>query len=235
MSSAPEKFDYRLRVSSRARRVSLRIKPWVGLEVVVPKRFPQQQIGRILQQHEEWIRRQLARHAPNLAAPPLPGEIRLPALGGCWSVEIDAALDSLRELPGHRLHIPADRRLAIESLRGWIRRQARRHLPARLRELARQHGFGYERVSIRSQKSRWGSCSSRGTISLNDQLLFLRPEAVDYLLIHELCHTREMNHSPRFWALVEACCPDWKALDAELSPGLEKVPDWFRHDLLSRG
>lgn len=232
MSTPSDTIDYRLRVSTRARRVSLRIRPWVGLEVVVPKRFPRHRIEGILQQHEEWIRRQLARHAPTLEAPPLPRRIALPAVGAEWRVDSDASLNRLRELPGNRLLIPQEPSRAIHCLRGWIRRQARHHLPMRLRELARQHGLGYDRVSIRSQKSRWGSCSSRGTISLNDQLLFLRPEAVDYLLIHELCHTREMNHSPRFWALVARCCPDWRRLDAELSPGLDQVPDWFRYDLL---
>ncbi len=233
MSKTPDKIDYRLRVSPRARRVSLRIKPWVGLEVVVPKRFPQHRVERILQQHEEWIRRQLARHAPTLTAPALPGMIELPAIGQRWDIVIDDHARQLSERAGGVLVLPRSHDRAIDGLRGWVRRKARQHLPMRLRELAREHGFGYERVSIRSQKSRWGSCSSRGTISLNDQLLFLPSEAVDYLLIHELCHTREMNHSPRFWALVESCCPDWRRLDAQLSPGLDRVPDWFRHSLLA--
>jgi predicted metal-dependent hydrolase len=228
------KIDYRLRVSPRARRVSLRVRPWVGLEVVVPKRFPRRQIEGILQHHEEWIRRQLAHHAPTLEAPPLPTEIRLAALQERWRIATDADLRALRELPAGQLLIPAEREQAIACLRNWVRRQARLHLPPRLRQLAREHGFGYERVSIRSQKSRWGSCSSRGTISLNDQLLFLPPAAVDYLLVHELCHTREMNHSPRFWRLVESCCPDWRRWDAELSSAMNGVPDWFRHDLLTR-
>jgi predicted metal-dependent hydrolase len=232
MNKPPAKIDYRLRVSPRARRVSLRIKPWVGLEVVVPKRFPQHRIERILQQHEPWIRRQLARHAPSLATPPLPTRVSLRAIGRVWQVVIEDEARQLSERAG-KLVLPRARAQAVDSLRGWVRRKARQHLPARLRELARAHGFGYERVSIRSQKSRWGSCSSRGTISLNDQLMFLPPDAVDYLLIHELCHTREMNHSPRFWALVESCCPEWRRLDAELSPGLERVPDWFRHSLLN--
>ncbi len=225
-------FDYRLRISPRARRISLRVKPWVGLEVVAPKRTPQHRIEGILQQHEDWIRRQLARHAATLEPPPLPEVIRLPAINGHWTVSGESDGDALKELPGGRLLVPPDHQQAIDGLRGWVRRQARRHLPMRLRELARVHGFGYERVSIRSQKSRWGSCSSRGTISLNDQLLFLSPQAVDYLLIHELCHTREMNHSPGFWALVEDCCPDWRSWDAELSSGLERVPGWFRYGLL---
>lgn len=225
--------DYRLRVSPRARRVSLRVRPWLGLEVVVPKRFPRRRIEGILQQHEAWIRRQLARHAPTLQAPPLPGEIHLEALGKHWEIIVDENQRVLKERPEGRLCIPAAREKAIASLRNWVRRQAQLNLPERLQQLAQEHGFAYERVSIRSQKSRWGSCSSRGTISLNDQLLFLQPAAVDYLMVHELCHTREMNHSNRFWSLVESCCPDWRRWDAELSPGLERVPDWFRHDLLS--
>lgn len=92
-----------------------------------------------------------------------------------------------------------------------LQKEARAYLPRRLKYLAENYGFSYARVRFGTQKGRWGSCSSRGTISLNVGLMLLDTELIDYVLIHELCHTRQMNHSKEFWSLVESCMPDYKA------------------------
>jgi hypothetical protein len=103
-------------------------------------------------------------------------------------------------------------------------------LEPRLEALAKSTGVAYERLSIRRQRSRWGSCSVRGTISLNACLLFQRPEVVDYLIVHELTHVQHMNHSKRFWQAVERNCPAWRALDRELLQGWRRVPRWIFAD-----
>jgi predicted metal-dependent hydrolase len=90
---------------------------------------------------------------------------------------------------------------------GWQRRKAARELPAMLLTLARLHGIDVPRVSIRDQRSRWGACSSRGTITLNWRLILVPEFVREYVLLHELMHRRELNHSRRFWRLVAACCP----------------------------
>lgn len=87
------------------------------------------------------------------------------------------------------------------------RRTAERELPARLLELAAAHGLTVGRVSIRNQRSRWGSCSSTGTITLNWRLVRMPPGVRDYVMLHELMHLREANHSKRFWRLVASVCP----------------------------
>jgi predicted metal-dependent hydrolase len=92
-----------------------------------------------------------------------------------------------------------------------LQKEARAYLPRRLKYLAETYGFSYARVRYGTQKGRWGSCSSRGTISLNVGLMLLDPELIDYVLVHELCHTKQMNHSANFWSLVESCIPDYKA------------------------
>ena len=94
-----------------------------------------------------------------------------------------------------------------------LRARAARELPPRLLELAAQHGLAVTRVSIRNQRSRWGSCSPKGHIALNFRLLLMPPEVREYILIHELMHLRQPNHSIRFWRLVEAACPGFR--DAE--------------------
>ena len=92
--------------------------------------------------------------------------------------------------------------------------------------LAVQMNCGFQRLQIRLQRSRWGSCSRQGTISLNGCLLFQRPQVVRYLLVHELAHRQHMNHGPRFWALVAEHEPEWRTLDRELVHGWRQVPRW---------
>jgi predicted metal-dependent hydrolase len=119
----------------------------------------------------------------------------------------------------------------VESQIGWIKRKisemkvrieksqvlpvidredARKILNQRLAELATEHDFEYGKVSIRKQKTRWGSCSSQNNISLNQSLLHLPDGLIDYILLHELTHTRVKNHSPDFWDELETVCPDAK-------------------------
>lgn len=94
-----------------------------------------------------------------------------------------------------------------------LREQARRELPSHLLALAAEHGLTVRRITIRNQRSRWGSCSPRGDIALNYRLLLMPPDVREYILIHELMHLRQPNHSIRFWRLVEAACPRFR--DAE--------------------
>ena len=89
----------------------------------------------------------------------------------------------------------------------WHRRKAERELPARLLALARAHGIDVAHVTVRNQRSRWGACSSRGTITLNWRLILVPDYVCEYVLLHELMHRRELNHSRRFWRLVAACGP----------------------------
>ncbi len=97
-----------------------------------------------------------------------------------------------------------------------LRAQAKESLPPRLKELADEHGFTYNRVVVKNNISNWGSCSSKGNINLNLRLVTLPQSLQDYVMLHELCHLREMNHGPRFHALLESMCPDHRALEKEL-------------------
>ena len=97
-----------------------------------------------------------------------------------------------------------------------LRAQAKAQLPPRLAALAALHGFTYARVFIKNNVSNWGSCSVQGNINLNLRLLTLPERLQDYVMLHELCHLREMNHGPRFHALLESVCPGHRELEKEL-------------------
>lgn len=123
----------------------------------------------------------------------------------------------IREEDILRVYVPSITEQDIKSsLERWYRNQAKDYLPARLVDLAEHVGAYPARVSIRSQKTRWGSCSGKGHISLNWRLMLLPIRLADYVLIHELCHLHYLDHSPRFWALVKRLIPDCKERRARL-------------------
>jgi hypothetical protein len=104
-----------------------------------------------------------------------------------------------------------------------LRKLAAAELASRVEELARSHGSAVRRVVIRNQKTRWGSCSCNGTISLNWRLVQLPPHVRDYIILHELMHLRHLNHSNNFWAEVEKACPTYRAAEEWLKWNSTKV------------
>jgi len=227
----------RIRVSPRARRLAVRVYPDARVEVVVPPRVRPREVERFLQAHREWIDDKraaaLARRPPPEPFPP--AALRFELTQESWRLQWTAGAGRARlaEIPASgggilQLHGPAES--LRPALRQWLLRAARERLGSRLAAGSAATGIPYSRVSIRRQRSRWGSCSARGTISLNACLLFQRPEVVDYLIVHELTHVKHMNHSARFWQAVEKHCPDWRALDRELLQGWRQVPRWVFSD-----
>lgn len=221
-----------IRQSARARRLSVRVFRHGGVEVVVPPRTSAHRISAFISQQREWIERQRRRAIAPLPWPLPPATLELSALEEQW----------------HCLHSPSSGRVRVMALRAgelelqgdlsdredlrtaliaWLVTHAKGRFAAPLAELAGRVGVEPRRLQVRCQRTRWGSCSRRGTVSLNACLLFQRPEVVRYLLIHELTHLKHMNHSRHFWVEVARHEPQWKALDRELLRGWKRVPGWI--------
>lgn len=223
--------SYRLLRHPRARRLRLRVERDGELVVTAPKRLRQGEIDRFVKAQAGWVARvrerlERVRAGRDPAVFGLrPSGIELPAVGERWRVvywedEIGGR-DPILRMPGGE-HAEATAR----RLQDWLKRHARLSLTSRLEELASSHGFEYKRLSFRNQRSRWGSCSSNGNLSLNAKLLFCSPEACRYVLIHELVHLEHPNHSPRFWNRVAEICPDYRQHMRELKTVWNRLPDW---------
>ena len=182
----------------------------------IPMRGSQREAERFVEMNQAWLDRARERHRrrPRVADVWAVGtrvlwrgdlrEIRPAALGERPSVCLGADVFRVPQIEG-------DLRPVLQSR---FIRLAKVELPARAWELSAQTRMNVTRVSVRDQRSRWGSCTSAGVISLNWRLI-LTPESVrDYIIHHELMHLREMNHSPRFWARVEEVCPAWREAEA---------------------
>jgi predicted metal-dependent hydrolase len=230
---------YTVRISRRARYARLRISPHDGLIVVVPEHFDRKSIPGLVESRRAWIekvqgsfdRRRLNGISDNGEA--LPSEIVLAGIGESWQVSYhgnDRARVSVHESAGSELQVTGavhDETLCRSALEAWLKRRADLRLVPQLERLASIHGFSVSAVSVRKQRSRWGSCSSKGRISLNLKLLFLPPLLVRYIMVHELCHLRHMNHSRRYWAEVARLDPDYAVHDGEMKHAWRFVPGWL--------
>lgn len=226
--------DYRVRLSRRARRLQLHVFPHGEVEVVLPRGMNPEVVAPFVARHRGWILRTRARlmqRAPQAVETGLPVRIYLRAIDRGWRVDFqptgDAGLEECQDDAGDVLFLRApDERAACRLLQRWLSRQGRLHLVPWLEAVAAETGLRHGRVSVRGQRTRWGSCSSRGSLSLNRALLFLQPSLVRQLFIHELCHTVHLNHSPRFWRLVARHSPRYRELERALSQAAVEVPRW---------
>jgi predicted metal-dependent hydrolase len=231
-------FRYRVRVSANSRSVRLRVTVQHGLEVVVPRGYDEHRIPALLERKHQWVRTALERantwrkfFEPEPAWQ-LPLQIKLPAVGAVWHVSsraTDLPWAAVREIRSGELLVFGaieDHNECRAALARWLIRQTREYLVPRLQSISLNTGLRYKNVLIKRQRTRWASCSKRGTISLNTKLLFLPSPVVDYVITHELCHLAEMNHSRRFWQLVEEKYPAYRETDAQLRDMWKTIPRW---------
>ena len=229
---------YRVRRIPRRRHVHLQVGDDAVIEVRAPYRFSDEAARSAIHANAAWLNGALARAAQRRSErPALVDGAVLPFLDEQLELRLRDPMGtspvSGRRAAGRawrqacRLHVwcPDDNEQVLRSLLcDWYRRQARDHLEVRLRLLAPRLSVQPSSISIRAQKTRWGSCSSRGVISLNWRLMLVPGHLADYVLVHELCHLRHLDHSPAFWSLVASVLPEHRRLRAELRDIQGRLP-----------
>lgn len=237
-------FGYTLHRVVGRKHVHLVVDEDARLQVRAPWRFSHESAAEIVIENLFWVRDALERamsgrvqRAPLVSGTPLPLldeklrlDLRVAAqMDLLTSIDRGRVTRKVRDAFGSRDGWIARRGgvLQVVSLsltytaprplvEAWYRREARRCLPARLAPYARMLGVEPKRISVRAQRTRWGSCSSQGTICLNWRLMLLPSDLCDYVLLHELCHLRHLDHSAKFWALVESVFPDYAEREERL-------------------
>jgi predicted metal-dependent hydrolase len=219
---------FAVRISPRARRLTARVHVGGRVEIVVPVGVNAHAVRDFVQRFTPWIDRKVAA-MQCFAAPsdPVPAMVEFALTQEKFAVDWRRGTQRRLGQTADRIVVQApDERGARALLQRWLKRAAYQRLAPRLLQLAAELNCSVARVSIRCQRTRWGSCSTRGTVSLNCSLLFLTWDVVRYLFVHELAHTKHMNHSASFWRLVEKIEPDYRRLDRDLLAGWRTVPGW---------
>lgn len=190
----------------RARRYVLRVTDAADVVVTMPRWGSVEEARAFAAGHLPWIARERLRRATDGAARAWSPGSEIWLRGERCAIEVE---DGVVRAGDVQARLAADANVTA-ALRRALREQAKRELPPRLMALAEQSGLRVSRISIRDQRSRWGSCSTRGSIALNWRLLLMPPSVSDYVIWHELMHIRRADHSPAFWTLVEQVCPDYR-------------------------
>ncbi len=215
--------DYSLRRSARAKRISIRFDVARGFQIVYPLRVYQPTPAEVFTQKQAWVLKVLNNQCAHQERQQYQRSYAQGAIFQYLGVDLQLSLiehddqkhasvrryeDRLQvKLPQAYMDNSGFVRAAIEN---YYRGEAKAYLPQRVKELAESRGFVYRNVRIKNQKTRWGSCSAKHNLNFNMRLMMAPPDAIDSVIIHELCHLKVLSHSKAFWNLVEKHCPDYK-------------------------
>ena len=223
MSIVDKEFgEIKIRKNKLARSVKLSVGVDGSLRASIPYYSPEFAVRRLINGNRDEIRKMLATHNAKNSYQDgdLIGKTHTLFLRKFSGEEIKISNE------GNQILVQIPQELAFENplvqseirktVSKILRKQAKAYLPRRIDFLAEKYGFSFEKLRFSHTGTRWGSCSSSGTISLNIALMNLSHHLIDYVIIHELCHTRQMNHSSKFWQEVEKYCPDYKKYVQEI-------------------
>ncbi len=234
----------------RTKRLSIKIKPPHSVVITSPKQISKAEIDRFILNNWEWIENTVEKHITLAKAKGLIGKnnvmdqipecFSLRAINESWKIELNlnSSLSNeafIKELPGNGLQLTLGEKNQAELSQGvlkmWLKTKAELTLIPHLHEISKETGLKFRNAKIRAQKTRWGSCSSKQHINLNQHLLFLPPELVRYIMIHELCHTKVMNHSKQFWTLVAHYEPRFERIERALKHAQALIPPILIQDI----
>ena len=197
--------EIRLRRNARARRMVLRVaQAGRGPTLTLPPGVPLAQARAFLSDHEAWLRRHLAARP---GGEPLEEGALLPF--GDGTLTIRSAHGARVRRVGDTLCVPEPLSRHGPRIAAWLREEARRACVAGVERHAARLGVRHGRISLRDPRSRWGSCTATGDLMFSWRLILAPAAVLDYVVAHEVAHLVELNHSPRFWAVVKLVCPDY--------------------------
>jgi len=209
-------YPYKLVTSRRAKYIRIKVSTVGELSVVLPRGISEKHAHGFLHKKLLWVSKTIANISVSKNEK-LPEYLDLKLLNQKWKVRYiksDTNNDiQLKEISENCLEISGNLKdwdFIKKRLNQWCKIKAKLIFKNMIEALAEEHGFHFNKLTIRSQKTRWGSCSTNKNISLNSKLLFMPINVTKYVMIHELCHTIEMNHSSKFWQLVEDCDENYK-------------------------
>ena len=227
---------YKIRLSLKAKHIHLKITVATGLEVVIPSFRKRCNISALLEERKDWIEKNLGlmqQVVPKKStALQLPKILPLNALHEIWHVSYIEAVNKttkLLEKADHHLTFygQINPNIIQKLLIVWLKQHAKKSFAAKLASLSEKTSLAYKQLSIRGQKTLWGSCNTKQNISLNFKLLFLPASIFNYVLLHELCHLKHLNHSYKFWHLLAQYDSNYLYHDKELKKGDQYVPQWI--------
>lgn len=209
-----DNYSYRIRRSSKAKHIKLQITLDDGLILILPQKAALKDADKILRTKEYWIKKHLSIIENKKAEFFYFGK----------KIDLEIQYDIFRKNmsirhEGRRLIISVPQQYkgnGSEFYRAWLKLRAEDYIPRRVKFFTDKFGFEHNKITIRNQKTRWGSCTSGGNLSFNAKLMASNKRVIDYVIVHELCHLKEMNHSKKFWRLVEEIMPDYNILRKKL-------------------
>lgn len=225
--------SYEIRRSSRARNATLKISSRNGLEIILPLRYKLTEVPILLNEKRGWIEknRGLLQQFTNRRPSELPQEIYFHSVNEHWKINylftptktkiIQSAANELTLLGDIE-----DFQRCLTVLKLWLRQKAEQILAPQFHQLSQELNLPFKELTIRGQKTRWGSCSSQKSINLNFKLIFLPPEIVRHIMIHELCHTLHLNHSRKFWQLLAHHDLQWQLNHRQSRRMEDQLPAW---------
>lgn len=219
ISIANKEYNYKIRYSKRAKYLKLQVNEH-GLELILPYGISVAEGEKFLIKNRGWIDKHLERYNGSSCDYFYLGrQLRI-------DLKTDTSAKFIRiEMISseHIIITGVGPPLSINRIYDhWMRNQAKLIIPERVKHLAEKYGFVTGKISIRTQKTRWGSCARNGNLSFNSKLMMFDPSIIDYVIIHELCHLREMNHSQKFWDEVAAIIPEYKKIKSKLKKNFIK-------------
>jgi len=226
---------YEVRISQRARRPRIIVRPNGAVEIVLPRGVPQAYAQTFFIEKRGWVEQVRQRFSQNSVLADtdqiLPEKITLECCGDVFDVSYQATsfhgVQCFQQ--GQSLCLRGniqETALVHDALQCWLKQRAKQVLPKMLEVLAEEYGFFVRRIGVRMQKRRWGSCSGAGHVQLNAKLLLLPQALVHHVMLHELAHLQHPNHSPQFWACVAKMDADCTLHRQQMRDAYRWIPHW---------